>query len=176
MAHLLHTRDVFAVELKRLTAEHDGAKGRLRELFGEIESRDAQIEELRGALAEQEGEFETLQTRKLEILRGIDHERNTITLSEQRIADAQAAEIAAREQIETLEQQIDGLNRELASGQVEIEEHEKALRRHEQSLAAQEERLTAEAAALEQAEIAVADAARRALELRPPRHEADQRA
>jgi len=162
---LLHNRDVLGAELARLTAEHDGQKTSLRELFSEIETRDGEIEALRGRLAEQEGQFEALQTRKLELLRAMDHERNTITLNEQRIADAQAGEIAARGQIEALEEQIERLGEELARAQAEIEEHEKGLREAEQSLAAQDEQVGAEAAALEREEGAVAEAARRSLEL-----------
>ncbi len=165
VGQLLHNRDVFGAELERLTAEHEGVKASLRDLFSEIESRDSEIEALRATLGEQEGRFETLQMRKLEVLRAMDHERNTIALSDERIADARAAEVAARGQIEALEQQIDDLGRELARGQVEFEEHENELREAERSLAAQEEKGAAEAAALEQEEAAVADAARRKLEL-----------
>jgi len=165
VGHLLHNRDVFGAELAQLTAKHEKTKTRLRDLFSEIESRDTEVETLRTKLTEQEREFEALQTRKLEILRAIDHERNTITLNEQRIADAEAAELAAREQIEALELQGDDLKRELARGQNELESEEQELREAQQSLIAEEEKVAAEADALTEAEAAVAEAARRALEL-----------
>jgi len=165
VGHLLHNRDVFGTELQRLTAKHDKAKTRLRDLFADIESRDTQIETLRQKLTAQEREFEALQTRKLEILRAIDHERNTITLSEQRIADAEAAELAAREQIEALELQSDDLKNELARGQNDLEDHERRLSELQNSLLAEEQKAAAEAAALEAADAAVADAADRSLEL-----------
>jgi len=165
VAQLLHSRDVLAEELTRLTTEHDEAKSQMRDLFSQIESRDGDIEALRLKLAEQEGEFEALQRDKLELLRAVDHERNTVTLSEQRIADAEAAEVTGREQIEALDQQISALNQEREAGQVEIEAHENELRQAQESLTTQEEQVAEEAAALEQAEATVTDAARRSLEL-----------
>ncbi|MBN1917082.1 MAG: chromosome segregation protein SMC [Verrucomicrobia bacterium] len=164
-AQLLHNRDVFAAELTRLTTEHDRSRSGLRELYTEIETRDGEIDELRAKLAAHEREFEALQTRKLELLRAIDHERNTITLSEQRIADGRNAEVAARGQIESLQRQIDELGRQVEEGTCLLQQQETELRNAEQALIAQEERVAAEAAALGQEEAAVADAARRALEL-----------
>jgi len=165
VGHLLHSRDVLGAELERLAGTHDKAKDDLRGLYAEIETRDDEIETRRARLAEHERQFEALQTRKLEILRALDHERNTISLNEQRIADAEAAEVAAREQIEAIEQQIKALGDELARGRVEFEAQENGLREAEHALAAQEETVGAEAAALDEEEAAAADAARRSLEL-----------
>lgn len=162
---LLHKRGKLAEQTSSLENKRNSVQGVLSALSQEIEERESLIREVRAELRSSELSHEELQSRRLDILRGIDRESGNISLSEQRIADTHSLSETMSAEIKKMRQKAAGLESAIGERKESLETLSDQRSSCDRRLKQKEEQLDETGGELRKAEVLSAELSNRLLEL-----------